>query len=110
MFSDAAFAEIRRQLTYKCQWYGGELVVHDRFYPSSKTCSTCGKVNDSLSLSDRIFRCGCGHEQDRDLNAAINLRPGVPRSLDVEAGALAAGQPTAKLRPVKRQPNTVKNR
>jgi putative transposase len=108
--SDAAFAEIRRQLTYKCQWYGGELVVHDRFFPSSKTCSACGEVNDSLSLSDRTFRCGCGHEQDRDDNAAINLRPGVPRSLCMDGKALAAGQPAAKPARLKCKPNAVKNR
>jgi putative transposase len=108
--SDVAFAEVRRQLAYKCQWYGSELVVHDRFFPSSKTCSACGEVNGSLSLSDRTFRCGCGHEQDRDLNAAINLCPAVRRVLDVETGALTVGQPTVKLRPMKRQPNAVKNR
>jgi putative transposase len=108
--SDAAFGEVRRQLEYKCQWYGSELVVHDRFMPSSKTCSRCGEVKDSLSLSERIFRCDCGHEMDRDLNAAMNLRPGVPRSLRVEAGALAVEKSTVKLRPVKREPNAVKNR
>lgn len=109
--SDAAFGEIRRQLTYKCEWYGSELVVHDRFMPSSKTCSQCGDVKDSLSLSDRTFRCeGCGHEQDRDLNAAINLQPPVRRLLGIEAGALAVGQPAVKLRPMKCQPNAVKNR
>jgi putative transposase len=109
--SDAAFGEIRRQLTYKCQWYGSELVVHDRFMPSSKTCSECGEVKDSLLLSDRTFCCeGCGHEQDRDLNAAINLRPPVRRFLRTEAGALAVGKPTAKLRPMKCEPNAVKNR
>lgn len=108
--SDAAFGEVRRQLEYKCQWYGSELVIHNRFLPSSKTCSRCGVVKDSLPLSERIFRCECGHEADRDLNAAVNLRPGVPRSLDVEAGALATEQSAVKLRPMKRQPNAVKNR
>ncbi len=108
--SDVAFSEVRRQLTYKCQWYGSQLVVHARFLPSSKTCSNCGEVKDVLPLSERTFRCDCGYEADRDLNAAINLRPGVPRSLDAEAGALAAGKPVVKLRPGKRQPNTVKNR
>lgn len=89
---DAAFGMIRRQLEYKCPWYGSELVIHDRFLPSSKKCSQCGTVKDSLALSQRIFRCeSCGHEQDRDLNAALNLRPPVRRLLDVEAGALAVG-------------------
>jgi putative transposase len=107
--SDAAFAEIRRQLTYKCQWYGGDLVVHDRFFPSSKTCSACGEVKDSLSLSDRTFRCGCGHEQDRDMNAAINLCPAVRRVLRMDGKALVAEQSAAKPARLKCEPNTVKN-
>lgn len=107
---DASFGEIRRQLEYKCQWYGSELVVRDRFMPSSKTCSECGEVKDTLPLSERMFRCDCGYESDRDLNAAINLRPGVPRSLRIEAGALVIEKSVAKLRPVKCEPNTVKNR
>lgn len=108
--SDAAFGEIRRRLEYKTAWYGSTLVIHSRFMPSSKTCSQCGKVKDSLPLSERTFSCDCGYEADRDLNAAINLRPTVRQALDAEAGALAVGKPTVKLRPVKRQPNTVNNR
>lgn len=95
--SDASFGEIRRQLEYKTLWYGSSLVVHDRFYPSSKTCSACGEIKKSLSLNTRVFLCECGHRQDRDLNAANNLRPGVPRSLDVEAEALTDGRPDVKL-------------
>ncbi|WP_155245521.1 zinc ribbon domain-containing protein, partial [Heyndrickxia coagulans] len=45
----------------------------DRFFPSSKTCSSCGKMKHDLKLSDRVYRCECGNEIDRDLNAAINL-------------------------------------
>jgi putative transposase len=72
--SDAAFGEFRRQLEYKCAWYGTELVVADRWYPSSKTCSDCGTVNEDLTLSDRTYACtGCGLVIDRDLNAAVNL-------------------------------------
>ncbi len=72
--SDAGFYEFRRQLTYKCRWYGCELVVADRWYPSSKTCSGCGAVKPELSLSERTYRCqSCGVVLDRDLNAAINL-------------------------------------
>lgn len=72
--ADAGLYELRRQLEYKCQWYGSELVVADRWYPSSKTCSCCGLVKDSLSLSERIFECkSCGLVLDRDLNAAKNL-------------------------------------
>jgi putative transposase len=70
-------------LTYKCRWYGSELVVADRFFPSSKTCSRCGTVRRELGLGDRFFTCpACGLRIDRDLNAAINLagwaHPDVP--------------------------------
>ena len=71
---DAAAGELRRQLTYKAAWYGAELWVADRFYPSSKTCSACKLVNASLTLSDRTWECpGCGTEHDRDENAGTNL-------------------------------------
>ena len=72
--SDASFGEIRRQLEYKSKWYGSEIIVADRFFPSSKTCSSCGLIKEDLNLSDRVFRCECGHVLDRDLNAAINLK------------------------------------
>jgi putative transposase len=72
---DGGFYEFRRQLTYKCGWYGSKLTVVDRFYPSSKTCSGCQKVQKELSLKERTYCCEhCGLEIDRDLNAAINLR------------------------------------
>jgi putative transposase len=72
--ADASFGEFRRQLEYKCRWYGSELVVADRFLPSSKTCSRCGTVRDGLRLEERVFGCvACGLRIDRDLNAAINL-------------------------------------
>jgi putative transposase len=65
---------MRRQLTYKAQWYGCELWLADRFYPSSKTCSACGHVNAALTLADRAWMCpGCGTEHDRDENAGTNL-------------------------------------
>lgn len=57
--SDAGFGEIRRQLEYKAGWYGSEVLVADRFFPSSKTCSGCGKVKEELNLSDRVYRCVC---------------------------------------------------
>lgn len=73
--TSAAFAEVRRQFTYKCDWYGVALVLADRFYPSSKTCSKCGNVKTTLSLNERVYVCDrCGHTQDRDLNASQNLR------------------------------------
>jgi transposase, IS605 orfB family len=71
---NSMFYEFRRQLGYKCSEYGIQLVVADRFYPSSKACSCCGFIKSNLKLNDRIYRCNsCGSEIDRDLNAAENL-------------------------------------
>ena len=70
---DAALSEARRQLEYKSSWYGAELIVADRWFPSSKTCSVCRAINTGLKLSDRIWECACGVVHDRDLNAALNL-------------------------------------
>ncbi len=72
--SDASLSEIHRQLEYKAKWYGTELRKADRFYPSSKLCSRCGKKKESLSLSERMYQCECGLVMDRDLNAALNLK------------------------------------
>ena len=67
-------AELRRQLTYKSKWYGATLVVADRWYPSSKTCSRCKAVKAKLALSERSYNCeSCGLVIDRDHNAALNL-------------------------------------
>lgn len=72
--SDVGMAELRRQLDYKTTWSDRELVIVDRFYPSSKTCNACGAVKAKLRLSERVFTCDhCGHTADRDLNAARNL-------------------------------------
>lgn len=72
--SDAAFRELRRQLEYKAAWYGTELVIADRWFPSSKTCSGCGAIQTDLTLTDRIYHCdACGLVIDRDVNAAVNL-------------------------------------
>jgi len=71
--SNNCFYEIRRQLTYKQPHFGTKVELVDRWFPSSKTCSKCGHVQD-MKLSDRVFNCGgCGHSQDRDENASINL-------------------------------------
>jgi putative transposase len=73
--SDAGMGELRRQLSYKSEWYGATLIVAHRFFPSSKLCSGCGVITDTLSLSQRVFDCdACGVSLDRDENAAINLR------------------------------------
>jgi putative transposase len=72
--SDCGWGEFRRQLTYKCQRYGRHLVVIDRWYPSSKTCSACGYVLAELSLSTRHWTCpACRTWVNRDLNAAKNI-------------------------------------
>ena len=68
------FFEFRKQLEYKCKNNGIPLIVADRFYPSSKRCSCCGKIKKDLKLSDRIYRCECGNVIDRDFQASINLR------------------------------------
>jgi putative transposase len=73
--SDAGWGELRRQLVYKGVWYGTQVVVIDRFYPSSRTCSICGKVLPELPLAVRVWNCpNCGAQHDRDLNAAMNLK------------------------------------
>lgn len=72
---EQGFYEFRRQIEYKAQWLGLRVVIADRYYPSSKTCTACGHVKKNLRLSERIFHCeACGNEIDRDLQAAINLR------------------------------------
>lgn len=68
-----SFYEFRRQIEYKCKRKGIELIIADRFFPSSKTCSNCGTINKNLKLSDRIFNCECGFSADRDFNASVNL-------------------------------------
>lgn len=83
----AAWAEIRRQLTYKCEWAGVRLHVADRWFASSKTCSGCGTAKAKLALSERTYVCtACGLVLDRDVNAAKNL------------AALASEQVTRELR------------
>jgi len=72
--SDMGFFEFRQQLSYKCAKFGSQLVIIDRWYPSSKTCSACGEVSESTPLSVRELTCdGCGATHDRDTNAAINI-------------------------------------
>ena len=66
--------EFRRQLEYKCKWNNIELRIVDKFYPSSKLCHNCGQIKSDLKLSDRIYKCDCGYEEDRDYNASLNLR------------------------------------
>lgn len=68
-------SEFRRILTYKCNWLNIELRIVDRWYPSSKTCHSCGNIKKDLKLSDRVYVCSeCGYIEDRDYNASLNLR------------------------------------
>lgn len=85
--SDAAMSELIRQLGYKCLWSGRGFVKVDRFYPSSKTCSTCGYVYNGLTLAERVWSCpSCGARHDRDLNAAVNIAREGKRILESTAG------------------------
>ena len=68
------FYEFRTKLQAKCNENGIELRVVDRWFPSSKTCHCCKNIKKDLKLSDRIFKCSCGYVEDRDFNAALNLR------------------------------------
>ncbi|MFE7949917.1 RNA-guided endonuclease InsQ/TnpB family protein, partial [Streptomyces sp. NPDC057426] len=70
----AAWAEFRSMLEYKAAWYGREVIVVDRWFPSSKLCSTCGTLAVKMPLNVRTWTCdGCGTTHDRDVNAAKNL-------------------------------------
>ena len=72
--SDASWGELIRQLAYKCQWYGRELIKIDRWFPSSKRCGNCGHIVDKLPLNIRDWECPkCGVNHDRDINAANNI-------------------------------------
>ncbi len=72
--SDASWGELIRQLAYKCEWYGRELIKIDRWFPSSKRCSNCGHIVDKLPLNIREWKCPkCGMNHDRDINASKNI-------------------------------------
>jgi putative transposase len=72
--SDASWARFRSMLEYKAAWYGREVVAVDRFFPSSKLCSTCGTLQGKMPLNVREWTCeSCGTTHDRDVNAAKNL-------------------------------------
>jgi len=80
--SDSGFRKFLKYLEYKADWYGRELIIADRFYPSSKLCNVCGYKHKELKLSDRYWTCPeCGTYHDRDMNASINLyKVGLERS------------------------------
>ena len=105
--SDCGWGEFRRQLEYKCERYGRDLVVIDRWYPSSKTCSACGHLLAGLSLGTRQWTCpSCGARHDRDLNAAKNILAAGQAVTACGAGIRQSG--TSRVRPaVKQEPRPV---
>jgi putative transposase len=72
--SDMGWSEFRSMLEYKTDWYGKNLSIIGKFEPSSKTCSSCGKINKELKLSEREWSCTCGEVHDRDINGAMNIK------------------------------------
>ncbi|MEQ8156454.1 MAG: transposase [Clostridiaceae bacterium] len=72
--NDNGFGMLRTFLEYKLREQGKQLIVIDKWYPSSKTCHVCGEINNELTLADRAWTCICGTMHDRDINAAINIR------------------------------------
>ena len=88
---DAGWGEIRRMLEYKCEWNGKHFIKVDRFYPSSKTCSTCDAINYDLSRGDKEWECmHCGMVHHRDCNAALNLRREGINKLKTEGHSVSA--------------------
>jgi putative transposase len=93
--SDAAWSEFRSMVEYQAHWYGREVIAVDRWFPSSKLCSACGTLQDTMPLSVRTWTCGnCGITHDRDVNAASNLL----------AAGLAVSACGAGVRPQRRTP------
>lgn len=105
---DGGFREFRRQLEYKARFYGAVVVLADRWFPSSKTCSCCGSVK--AELAQRVFRClECSFESDRDKNAALNLERMAASSAVSARGEERSGavrKRRVKRASVKREPNS----
>ena len=110
--ADASFAEFRRQVEYKTAWRGGRVIVADRWFASSKTCSGCGAAKAKLDLSERTYVCTAGGlVPDRDVNAAVNLAAYGRRQLagsGPDSNGRGADRKTGLARQVavKRQPGT----
>jgi putative transposase len=93
--SDAAWRQMRAMLAYKCDWYGRDLVVIDRWYPSSTTCSACGHRTGPLPLDVREWECvSCGTRHDRDINAAVNIKAAGLAVLACRAGTRPEREPS----------------
>ena len=71
---EQGLSEFRRQIEYKAKWNNIPVIIADRFFPSSKMCSCCGKIKKDLKLSDRIYKCECGNIINRDFQASLNLK------------------------------------
>lgn len=113
--SDASLGQVLTQLEYKSAWHGATLVKADRWFPSSKRCSSCGSIKADLTLSDRTYECGsCGVAVDRDLNAALNLKSLAGSSPVPPIGREACGEDvrplvsvrTPRQTSVKQEPNS----
>ncbi|MEU1193279.1 RNA-guided endonuclease TnpB family protein, partial [Streptomyces sp. NPDC005859] len=108
--SDAAWSDLRSMLEYKSAWYGRELVVVDRFFPSSKLCGACGTIRAKLPLNVREWTCECGAVHDRDVNAAKNiLAAGLAVSVwgagvRPQRESSRTGQPAVKQKTPRREP------
>ena len=109
--SDSAFREIRRQLEYKCKWSGKNLLVINRFYPSSKTCNSCGYIKEDLTLRDREWSCPvCGVKHDRDFNASRNIRDEALRNYYSRQGMpVELVEPSSIEETMKRERNILKS-
>ncbi|MFF7926042.1 RNA-guided endonuclease InsQ/TnpB family protein [Streptomyces mirabilis] len=107
--SDAAWREFRSMLEYKAQWYGREVIAVDRWFPSSRLCSACGTLRDTMPLHVRTWTCDCGTAHDRDVNAAHNLLAAGLAVTVCGAGARPQrstpdGQSATKQKPSRREP------
>jgi len=96
--SDSSWSSFVTKLTYKAQWYGKRVIKIDRFFPSSKTCSDCGHINQSLTLDVRNWTCVCGSKHDRDVNASKNI---LKRALVIQSSGTDDYRNGAKVRPKK---------
>lgn len=111
VISDASMAELHRKIAYKACWRGIPVDYADRWFASSKTCSSCGNVLDQLSLSIRNWTCSaCGVSHDRDVNAATNLKNTVSSTEINACGEISSGRAltgVTKLASMKQEPNAV---
>ena len=94
--SDSSWSSFVTKLEYKAQWYGKRVIKIDRFFPSSKTCSDCGYIKESLDLSERVWTCVCGSKHDRDINASKNI---LKRALIIQSSGTDDNRNGAKVSP-----------